>query len=186
MGLSASDEAAWRRFDDRYRPIALAVASRLGLADADAADAAQETMLHFLRSFRDGAYQRERGRLRQWVAGIARHRVIDAARAAAARRERQGDSSQLDQATEDDSSRFWEEESARETLRRAAERLHQSTRLGEKSLRAFDLLFARSIPPAGVAAELAMPLGEVYVIKSRLAEHLRELIGEEEALADAG
>jgi hypothetical protein len=58
-----ADAVAWEQFDRRYRPIVVGFASRLGLADADAADVAQEVMLQFVKEYRAGKYDRQRGRL---------------------------------------------------------------------------------------------------------------------------
>ena len=55
------NDAAWREFDDRYRPILLGFSRRLGLPDADAVDVAQETMIQFIKEYREGKYDRERG-----------------------------------------------------------------------------------------------------------------------------
>ena len=74
------EEAVWREFDARYRPIIFAFARELGVAAEDAADVAQQTLTEFLRDYRAGKYDRRRGRLRAWIIGIARHRVLDTLR----------------------------------------------------------------------------------------------------------
>jgi DNA-directed RNA polymerase specialized sigma24 family protein len=71
------DDAIWREFDTRYRPVLLAVGRRLGLGLADAEDAAQETLVAFLAEYKEGRYRREMGRLRDWLAGIMTHKVQD-------------------------------------------------------------------------------------------------------------
>ncbi len=61
--LNPADEETWRAFGQRYRPILVAFGRRLGLPPEDAADAGQETLVSFVKSYRGGKYHRERGRL---------------------------------------------------------------------------------------------------------------------------
>ena len=75
-----SDQSAWQEFDGRYRPLLMSVGRRLGLNAMDAEDAAQETLAAFLVDYRADRYQREMGRLRDWLAGIMWHKVRDAQR----------------------------------------------------------------------------------------------------------
>ncbi len=75
--LDPDDDEVWHDFDRRYRPILVAFARRLGLPAEDAADAAQDTLTRFVGSYRDGKYDRDRGRLRSWIIGIARHCIYD-------------------------------------------------------------------------------------------------------------
>src|SRR5262245_17537560 len=77
-GLLRGDDARlWQEFAERYRPMLLAFGRRLGLGEVDAEDAAQETLLHFIRALRAGKYDRTRGRLRSWIVGIAKYRIAD-------------------------------------------------------------------------------------------------------------
>lgn len=71
------DEAAWARVDARYGPMLVAFGRRLGL-DADSCqDARQEAMSAFAQAIRAGQFERERGRLRDFLFGIARNKVRD-------------------------------------------------------------------------------------------------------------
>ena len=79
-------DSVWQEFDRRYRPIIVGLARKMGLADEDAADVAQETLVRFIKAYRAGQYHREKGRLRSWIIGIAIYRIADARRARAARR----------------------------------------------------------------------------------------------------
>ena len=66
-----NDDRAWRQFCGRYEPALIAFARRTGLQEQDARDVVQDTLMAFLESFRDGRYDRQRGRLRSWIKGIA-------------------------------------------------------------------------------------------------------------------
>ncbi|MDZ4830353.1 MAG: hypothetical protein SGJ09_09175 [Phycisphaerae bacterium] len=78
---SHEDAAAWRMLVDRFEPVFIGVSRRLGLSAADAADAAQQTLLDMVREMREGRFDRARGGLRRWTLGILRHRVADITRA---------------------------------------------------------------------------------------------------------
>ena len=90
--LEPGNEAIWREFDGRYRPIIFAFTRKLGLDESDAADVAQEAMLRFVQEYRAGKYDRQRGRLRSWIIGIVKYRAADLQRSGAKHRERRGES----------------------------------------------------------------------------------------------
>lgn len=78
-----NDERAWRRFAATYGPAVLRLATRNGLTEAEADDVLSDTLLAFLSAYREGAYERERGRLRAWVCGIAMKKILQLRRTAA-------------------------------------------------------------------------------------------------------
>jgi DNA-directed RNA polymerase specialized sigma24 family protein len=86
--LAPGDEETWRLFDARYRPIISSFARRLDLDADEAAEGAPQTLVDFVRAHRAGNCQRERGRLRALIMGIARHRVLGALRDRQRRRAR--------------------------------------------------------------------------------------------------
>jgi len=75
--VSSNDALAWNSFRDHFYPVVVNFAKRLGLSSTYAEDAAQETMLSFLKAFRDGRYNREKGRLGSWVFGVARRVILN-------------------------------------------------------------------------------------------------------------
>ncbi|HMN96877.1 MAG TPA: sigma-70 family RNA polymerase sigma factor [Phycisphaerales bacterium] len=164
----------WVRLDRRYRPLLIGVARRLGLGDADAADAAQEVLASFVRDFRAGRYDRERGRLRHWLLAFLRARVADAHR----RRGRAGPSAPmpeeiLDERTVADA---WEEERRLTLLRAALEALRARSRTDPRTIRVFELLYMHGLAPQAVATECSMSVEEVYVARSRVAARVRQEI----------
>ena len=87
-GLRDSENAIlWEAFDRRYRPILVGFARNLGLDEVDAADVAQETLSRFVQEYREGRYDRSRGRLGAWLVGIARYRILDLRRKQAGSRQ---------------------------------------------------------------------------------------------------
>jgi RNA polymerase sigma-70 factor (ECF subfamily) len=176
---------AWEEFDARYRPIVMGVARRVGLSEADAADAAQETMVRFLREYRAGKYERGRGRLRHWLAVMARSCMADVRRRAARARVARGESAIAEMAAESDVGELWDEELRATVLRRAGEMLRRDTALDPKTIRAFELLALSGRTPADVAAELGMNVESVYKARARCLERLRESAAQLSAAYDA-
>lgn len=174
--LRGGDEGAWAEFVLRYRPIVVAFARRLGLGDADAEDAAQETLARFLRAYREGQYDRNRGRLRAWIVGIARHCVADARR----RRREVAAGSEISALAELEDehrlSELWDSEHRREVLRQALLRVRRDSRIEPRTIEAFERVALAEEPPAAVAASLGLTLNDVYVAKHRVTTRLRETI----------
>lgn len=179
-----TNAAAWEAFDARYRPIILAYARRLGLNMDEAADVAQETLFHFIREYREGKYERTRGRLRSWIVGIVKYRVADRYRAKAARKEKRGESAIVTLPDDSELSDIWENERRAELLRRALKELHETTRTSDRSFQAFEEFAMKGRPAAAVAAELGVSAQDVYVVKNRMADRLREILTRLEVLYD--
>ena len=169
------NQPAWEEFDARYRPIVVAFGRRCGLGDAD--DVAQEALLQFAKAYREGKYDRTRGRLRAWLIGITRFRLTDLQRAQAARREREGESEIAQLPDEDRLGEIWDAECRQAILNEGMRQLAQTSRFEEKTLRAFAMLIIDKRPAAEVAAELDMTAQAVYLAKHRCTQRLREIVG---------
>ena len=174
----------WQEFDRRYRPIIVGLARKLGLAEEDAADVAQETLTRFVTAYRAGKYDRSRGRLRSWIIGIARYRITDAIRARASRRGWRGDSMINECPDHAEMTAIWDTERRQSILRQAVNELRTNSRTGEKTIRAFEMLTFHARKPADVAEELSMTLDDVYQAKNRVASRLRMIVGRIEILYD--
>lgn len=175
--------AAWEAFDARYRPILHGFARNLGLSDEEAADVAQETLARFVEQYRDGRYDRERGRLGAWLVGIARYRVLDVRRGHG-RRPLRGESAMIDLDDDRSLGDLWEKQRRARIAELAMKRLRDTGRGDPKTLEAFELLMVHGLAPTVVAEQLDMPVQSVYVAKSRIAERLQRLVGEIESEFD--
>jgi len=71
-----SNEPIWGQFDARYRPVLAGLARRLGLRDTDADEVAQQSLVEFMCAYREGRYDRSKGRLSSWLLGIAHHTAL--------------------------------------------------------------------------------------------------------------
>jgi RNA polymerase sigma-70 factor (ECF subfamily) len=175
------DESAWREVDDRYRPIIVGFAQRLGLSPEDAADTAQETLAQFFADYRSGKYDRERGRLRAWMLGIARHRIGDVHRRQVARAGQRGASALAFVPDDQELSRAWDAEAQSVLLDRALGVLRRSTRVNERTCEAFRLHVIEQRPPEEVAVRLQMTVRSVYLAKHRCLHRLRGIVTELQA-----
>jgi len=169
-------EAVWREFDDRYRPIICRLGRRFGLTDDDAADVAQETLTAFVRDYQAGKYDRGRGRLRSWIIAIARHRIYDAMRRRAIRREWRGESAICEVPDEGRLTAVWDAESERALFERAMTELREQTKISKKTIRAFEALVLEGLAAEAVAESFDLTVAEIYRIKNRVTKRLREIV----------
>lgn len=175
--------AAWEVFDARYRPVLIGFARNLGLGAEESADVAQETIARFVEQYREGRYDRERGRLGAWLVGIARYRILDVRRAQG-RRALRGESAMVDLDDEASLSSVWEAERRTRIISIAMERLRAAGRTDSRTIEAFELLMVHGLAAAVVAEQLGMPIQSVYVAKSRIAARLQDLVAEVESEFD--
>src|SRR5207248_1631903 len=132
--LDPADEAIWHEFDTHFRPVIESVARRVGLDAADAADVAQETLAQFVRDYRAGKYDRQRGRLRAWITGIAQHRILDLQRRRATRREQRGSSAIVELPDQDCLAEYWETECRQQILCHAMQELGRTSKVSPRTI----------------------------------------------------
>jgi DNA-directed RNA polymerase specialized sigma24 family protein len=70
-------ESAWTEFCSHFQPVVIDFAKKLGLSNVEAEDAAQETMTAFFKAFREGKYDPAKGRLSNWLFGIAKRVILN-------------------------------------------------------------------------------------------------------------
>ena len=172
-----AQEAVWREFDARFRPLLTAFAVRLGLEAGEAEDVAQETLVEFVGAYRAGKYDRSRGRLSSWIISIARHRISHRRLAVGRAAGRRGESGLVDLSDPARLTAVWEDEQRRLIIIRAMEVL-RAGRTAEPTLRAFDLVAVRGLPAEEAARECGMTVDEVYTAKNRVTKRLREIVAE--------
>jgi RNA polymerase sigma-70 factor (ECF subfamily) len=185
--LKDSNEAlVWNTFRDHFYPVIVNFARSLGLSSTYAEDAAQEAMLTFLKAFRDGRYNREKGRLGSWVFGVARRVILNF------RKRLPREYSVADNST---GTSFWdmiEDEGAvkhtweTEWRRMALEKCLQQARreFDSKVFRAFELYAISEKSVAEVGQTLGMSQNAIYIAKSRVLSRLRQLLMEFEGVSE--
>lgn len=178
VALGNTDNSlVWSEFCSRYRPMLVSFGRRLGLQEQDAEDAAQETVMAFLATYREDRYRRQQGRLRSWLYGIASNKIRDIQR----RRMREcplgdsGGSSDLFEQLADDHtmSEIWDLEWQRAVLSFCIQEVRRE--VSPTSLQVFDRCVLKKESPDEVAASLDMTRDAVLKAKTRVLSRIREI-----------
>jgi RNA polymerase sigma-70 factor (ECF subfamily) len=173
----ARDADAWQQFVELYGPIVYRFARRHRLQDADAADLTQEV----LRAVSTGVgrldYDPQRGSFRGWLFTLAHHKLYDLLGRRRKQEQASGDSAThmlLDEQPARDSEEVCKQEHDRQVFAWAAEQVRGQ--FTETTWRAFWQAAVEGRDAAGVAEELSISVGAVYIAKSRVQARLREQI----------
>jgi RNA polymerase sigma-70 factor (ECF subfamily) len=171
------DSLAWDRFISRYRPMIVSFSKRFGLDDADAEDVGQETLLAFLQSYRDGQYNREKGRLRSWLFGVAQRKVIDTHRKNAKEvvvPDQTGVTNFFNRIeSPDEMERVWNQEWQRSILRVCMEEVAKE--VSPQTLAAFECYVIKKWSVEKTAQHLGLTINAVYIIKNRVLGQVRKI-----------
>jgi len=171
------NHAAWFEFCARYEHVLLAFALKLGLSDADAQDATQETFLSFARAFQEGRYERQRGRLRSWLFRIMQNKVYDIYRRQARSpvvAETGDQAALLAQVVDEDRQvAIWEEEWRQAVVRTCLKLVRRD--VAERTFAAFEGITLRGVPPDEVASQLGMTRAAVDRANQRVLSRMKEL-----------
>lgn len=173
------NQSVWQAYVGRYRPLMIQYGIRLGLSATDAEDAAQLSLLEFCTAYQADKYDRSRGRLRDWLFGIARNQVLNYRRRHVGRGPMLiGDGSSGTDffhalPDEDSLTKVWEEEWRQAIMQQclAAVRAEVEPRTFE----AFELFACQGLPAEDVAARLGISANAVFGAKRRILRRIREL-----------
>jgi len=171
----AQDAEAWRLFVATYAPLVYGACRREHLQDADAADVAQDVMVQVARTMRTFEYDRGRGRFRDWLWTVTRHRITrfqaKMNQERAVRTSEGADALLMCTMTPDPE---WIAEFNAQVLRVALERVRPLFEAA--TWHAFERTWSQDQPPLEVAAELGLPIEGIYAARSRVLKRLREEI----------
>lgn len=172
-----TNEQAWAALCARYRPVIISFARRLGLPEQDAQDAAQDSLFAFARAYRQGHYDRNRGRLRAWLFTIASRRIRDIQRKLCRRPDRgngQVEDDGVEAIADDDRAgnpweMHWQRAILDACLEEAARHVEPTT------LAAFKLHVLEELPIDEVAERLNMSRNAAFKAQRRVLTRLREV-----------
>ena len=175
------DAEAWAQFNRVYGPLIFRFARKHGCQDSDAADLTQEVLREVCRKIGQFDYDRELGRFRGWLLTIARCTVAQMRRARSRNTYGTGDSAMLRQLENipDESTgieHVWNQEFERTLFEWAAEQVRDQ--VDETTWEAFHRTAVNGQKPAGVARELHVSIGSVYVARNRVLNRIQKLIRE--------
>lgn len=177
---NAADGPAWAEFVHRYTPFVVGVARGAGLREEQIDEVAQETWQAVFQHFRalEAPFSREKGSFRGWLYGVIRYKVLDSRR-----RERTRTPTIAGEppnaaavAVKCDIDQLIEKEWRQHVLRLARHEL--ARQLSPQTYQALDLYAFQDQPAERVARLLNVPIGAVYVAKSRGLKRLAELVAE--------
>jgi RNA polymerase sigma factor (sigma-70 family) len=170
----SGNRAAWEMFHERCRPTVIAYARRRGLQEADAEDLAQECLADFVRAYQGGQYDRTRGRLRQWLSGFVARRVSKAFAKRAHEPGVGGDTSFMQNVSEEDPlDKLWEEEWERSVLDICKQHIRRE--FDDQQCSIFEAYAIQGRKAEEVALEFGVSTNSVYIYKTRILSRLREL-----------
>lgn len=174
-GLARGEQGAeWQELCGRYLPVLRRFTRQLGLDEHESEDAAQEALLRFVRQYRAGHYQRERGRLRSFMFTVAHSVARDLQRRSWIQRGLIVNSEEIGDQAQTWAQTIWEEEWERELFARALDRLRPEVE--PHTMEAFECFALRGESAASISARLGMTENSIYLAKRRLLRRLRELI----------
>ncbi len=178
--LKSSDNGTvWGLFVGRYRPVIFKYARRLGLAVEDAEDATQKTLITFSTAYQNGKYDRDKGRLRHWLFGIARNEIRNVARRRQDREVQIVDSADRTgffESLEDpeQAERLWEDQWQQAVLRQCLEEVRGA--FEKKTIRAFELFAWKGWSARRVADHLGISENAVFLAKHKILKSIRKLV----------
>ncbi len=173
-----SNQMVWGQFVARYRPTIVLFGLRAGLDGHESEDAAQHTMIAFAAAYAEGKYDRTRGRLRDWLFGMAANRIKKAFRQ---RRDRE-----VHIVAASDTTGFFERVPGRSNLEDLWEQEWQAAvirqcinevkaNFAERTMRAFELFALDGKPAREVATELGINENAVFLAKHKILKRIREV-----------
>lgn len=184
--MKPANSPIWEEFDARYRPILIGTARKIGLNAVEAEEVAQDTLACFVENYRAGKYDRDRGRLRSWILGIARNRIAELHRSRARRREHRGDSALVNVPNESELDQLWITERRAQLVKRALRTIRETSNLEDRTIRAFEAFANSEQTAAEVGRDLGMTAADVYMAKNRVARRLRDILSQLESTYDDG
>ena len=174
------DSGSWQEFFDIYWKLIYGVARKTGLTDVEAQDVVQATMADVAKHMPNFNYDPAIGSFKSWLLKLTRWRIVDQIRK---RRhfvemppgDRSTQGNYIDQIADTavktiDS--IWEEEFQRNLLETAKTNVKRV--IDPLKYQVFDFYVNKEWQPEKVAERFKISVGNVYVIKNRVTEALRE------------
>ena len=170
------DKVSWDEFAELYTPLIYRFLINRGLSDSNARDVMQDSLKAIAGAIERFEYNPEKGTFRSWLYTVVRSKLNNYFKksgrqpAAVGMTEVEGMADESDAAADKE----WEMEYKRHMFHWASEKVRGDFK--ENTWKAFYGVAVDERPAEEVAKELGMPVGGVYVAKSRVIAKLREAI----------
>lgn len=176
------DETGWHEFLDLYGRLIFHLARQSGLDPQESEDVVQETLIATAKAMPGFRYDPAVGSFKGWLFQLTRWKILDRFRQRQREQRTMGrhganragthtteglsdpDNGQLRQ--------LWEREWQQSLLDAALQRLR--SRINPRHYQIFDLHVLRQWEVDKVAESLEIPVAQVYLVKSRISQQLRE------------
>jgi RNA polymerase sigma factor (sigma-70 family) len=174
------DQASWNDFFNVYWRLIYGVARKAGLADDEAQDVVQETLISVAKHMPTFRYDPSIGSFKAWLLNMTRWRIIGQFRRRRPTAERHaeqesttrtGATDRIPDPNNEALDAAWENEWQTNLLSAALDNLKR--RLDPQKYQIFDFLVNKEWPPGKVAERFEVSVGQVYQIKHRVTEVLK-------------
>jgi RNA polymerase sigma-70 factor (ECF subfamily) len=176
------DQTSWREFFDTYWKFIYSVAVRSGLSDQEAEDVVQETILSVAKKMPEFIYDPARCSFKGWLMHVTRLRIVDQLRRRqpASSHRPAGDHDSRQTATVErvpdpvagaGLDAAWDEEWERNLVDAAMDRV--KLRVKPDHYQIFYLSAVKGLAPRKVAQMLQVNIGQVYLVRHRLAKDVK-------------
>jgi RNA polymerase sigma-70 factor (ECF subfamily) len=176
-----SDQASWQEFFDIYWKLIYGVARKAGLSDAEAQDVVQETMVSVAKHMPAFKYNPAIGTFKAWLLTLTRWRIVDQLRKRGPFARHQADdgdtarTATIERIADEkspDMTAIWDADWEKTVLEAAMIRLKR--RLDPQKFQIFDFYVNREWPPEKVAQTFGVTVNQVYLVKNRVTDMLRD------------
>ncbi|NQU50009.1 MAG: RNA polymerase sigma factor [Planctomycetes bacterium] len=175
----AERQTVWNDFVGRYRPTIVGYVAQLGFRRDDAEDIAQASLLAFSTAFRDGKFERSKGRLRSWMFGIVLNHVRSARRKKSVREVQVADNTANtgffeNIEADDQMEKLWEEQWHKSVLKQCFDQIRLE--IPADVYRAFHAAVVEGLSVQAAAKKLSLSPVEVLRSKRRVLRRTREML----------
>jgi RNA polymerase sigma factor (sigma-70 family) len=173
------DQDGWREFFDTYWRLIYSFARKSGLAETDAEEVVQDTMITLAKLMPGFVYDPSKGSFKSWLFLTVKRRLIDHQRKAARWNQRMEPMVEEGTGTTPDPEdparpvldMLWSSEWESHVLDRALQRIR--SKVSERQYLMYDLHVLKDVPLKTVAANLQTSAMSVYMAKHRVGKLLK-------------
>ena len=174
-----SDSPAWETFSQIYEPLIFAYCRKQGLQEADARDVTQDTIISVVRAIQRFDYDQSQGRFRGWLYRVIKSKLANHFNKSAKQARGSGQTivnQMLNETPDKQDEEAFDKEAEQRVFEWACDKVRPE--FEEKTWQAFWRTAVEQQKSAGVAEDLSMTVGAVYIAKSRVIKRLQGAIRE--------